>query len=69
MGVLHWTEVLARALSICDIGILKRYCTLFGVPVGAHLSPYAELHLWWFFSAVVVLGGYLLFRWFTARTL
>lgn len=67
MGVITWAEQRTKSLNIWDIGILKIYCVLFGMIVGAYLSSFVRDNVWWFVGVVLVLGGYLGFKWFTAR--
>jgi putative Mn2+ efflux pump MntP len=67
MGVIQWAEQRTKALSIWDIGVVKTYCVLFGIIVGAYLSSFVKQHVWWFAGAVVVLGVGLGYRWFTAE--
>lgn len=66
MGLIQWAESKTKGLTIWDIGVLKIYCVLFGVIVGAIASTFVQKHLWWFVAGVVVLGLGLGFRWFTA---
>jgi putative Mn2+ efflux pump MntP len=66
VGVITWAEQRTQSLNICDIGILKVYCVLFGMIVGAYVASFVKDQLWWFVGAVLVLGGYLGFKWFTA---
>ena len=68
MGVIQWAEKRTEALNIWDIGILKIYCVLFGMIVGAYVSSFVRDNVWWFAGGVLVLGGYLGFKWFTAET-
>ena len=67
MGVIQWAEERAKSLNLWDIGALKIYCVLFGMIVGAYVSSFVRDHVWWFGGAVLILGGYLGIRWFTAR--
>jgi putative Mn2+ efflux pump MntP len=67
MGVIQWAEQRTKALSIWDIGVVKTYCVLFGIIVGAYLSSFVKQHVWWLAGAVVVLGVGLGYRWFTAE--
>ncbi len=67
MGVIQWAEQRTKALSIWDIGVLKTYCVLFGIIVGAYLSSFVKQYVWWFAGAVLVLGVGLGYRWFTAE--
>ncbi len=66
MGMIQWAEKKTRALNIWDIGVLKMYCALFGVIVGAYISAFVQEHVGWFAVTVVILGAVLCFRWFTA---
>ena len=66
MSVFQWTERRSRALTLWDIGVLKIYCVLFGVVVGAYLSTFVRQHVWWFAVPVLILGGGFGYRWFTA---
>ena len=66
MNLIHWAEQRTKALNMWDIGALKIYCVLFGMVVGAYLSSFVRDHVWWFVGVVLVLGGYLGFKWFTA---
>ena len=68
MGLIRWAENRTNALTMWDIGVVKIYCILFGIIVGAFIPTLVREHLWWFGGAVVVLGVGLAFRWFTAGT-
>jgi putative Mn2+ efflux pump MntP len=50
-----------------DIGVLKIYCVLFGMIVGAYVSTFVKGYVWWFVGTVLVLGLCLGYRWFTAE--
>lgn len=67
MGLIQWAEAKTRALNIWDIGILKIYCVLLGMIVGAYLSSFVQQHVAWFVLAVILLGVTVGFRWLTAR--
>ena len=67
MKILRWAERRTRALTIWDIGVVKIYCVLFGMIVGAYLSSFVKQEVWWFGAAVLILGGGLGYRWFTAE--
>ena len=66
MGLIQWVEERTGALGVWDIGVLKIYCVLFGMIVGAYVSTFVREHVWWFVAAVLVLGLGLGTRWFTA---
>ena len=67
MHIIQWAERRTNALTFWDIGVLKIYCVLFGMIVGAYLSSFVRLHVWWFVAAVLVLGGGVGYRSFTAE--
>ena len=67
MGVIQWAEERTKSLNLWDIGVLKIYCVLFGMIVGAYVSSFVRDHVWWLGGGVLILGGYLGIRWFTAR--
>ena len=67
MKIFDWAEERTQALTIWDIGILKAYCGLFGMILGAYLSTFVKAHVWWFVVPVILLGGSLGYRWFTAK--
>jgi uncharacterized membrane protein YoaK (UPF0700 family) len=68
MDLFRWAEEKSQSLTIWDIGVLKIYCVLFGVVVGAYVPTFVRDHVLWFAAAVIVLGGGFGYRWFTART-
>jgi len=53
-------------MTIWDIGVLKVYCVLFGVIVGAYLSSFVRENVVWFVVSVLILGSGVGYRWFTA---
>ena len=67
VGVITWAEQRTKSLNIWDIGILKIYCVLFGMIVGAYVSSFVKDHFWWFAAAVLALGGFVGYRWFTSQ--
>ena len=67
MRIIQWAERRTNALTIWDIGVLKIYCALFGMIVGAYLSSFVKQNVWWFVVVVLVLGGGVGYRSFTAE--
>jgi hypothetical protein len=67
MSVFEWAERNTNAMTIWDMGVLKVYCVLFGIIVGAYLSVFVREHLWWFVVPVLILGGGFGYRWLTAK--
>ena len=66
MGILQWAEKKTKGMTIWDIGVLKVYCVLFGVIVGAYLSSFVRENVLWFVVSVLILGSTVGYRWFTA---
>lgn len=67
MSMISWAEQQTKALSIWDIGVLKIYCVLFGMIVGAYLSSFVQHHVWWFVGGVILFGFGVGYRWFTVK--
>jgi len=67
VGLIQWAEQRTKGLNIWDIGVLKIYCVLFGMIVGAYVSSFVRQQVWWFVGAVLLLGLGVGFRWFTAE--
>ena len=42
MGLIQWAEKRTKALNMWDIGVLKIYCVLFGMIVGAYASSFVR---------------------------
>ena len=66
MDILQWAEKKTKGMTIWDIGVLKVYCVLFGVIVGAYLSSFVRENVVWFVVSVLILGSGVGYRWFTA---
>ena len=67
MRIFDWAEERTRALNMWDIGVLKIYCALFGVIIGAYMAEFVQANVGIFVLAVFVLWGGLAFRWLTAK--
>jgi hypothetical protein len=67
MDLLEWARGKTEAMTIWDIGVLKVYCVLFGMIVGAFLSGLVRENLWYFILPTVFLGLWSGYRWFTAK--
>lgn len=67
MGIMEWAERRTRALSVWDVGLLKICCVLFGIVVGAHMAHFVFHNIWWFAAALVLLGGWVTYRWLSAE--
>ncbi len=67
MTVLGWAEQRTSAMTVWDVGILKIYCVLFGMIVGAYIPTLVTRNVWWLAAAVLILGGRSGYRWLTAK--
>jgi ABC-type uncharacterized transport system permease subunit len=65
MSVVEWAESKSHALSIWDTGLLKTYCVLFGMIVGAYASSFVLTNISWFVVGVLLLGSIYGYRWLT----
>lgn len=54
-------------MTVWDVGILKIYCVLFGMIVGAYIPTLVTRNVWWLAAAVLILGGRSGYRWLTAK--
>jgi hypothetical protein len=68
MNVIRWAETRSHALTIWDTGLLKTFCILFGMILGAYYSSWVMTHLWWVAAGTLILGGAYAVRWFTAES-
>jgi uncharacterized membrane protein YoaK (UPF0700 family) len=69
VGLIQWAEHKTQALSIWDIGVLKIYCVLFGIIVGAYASSFVLEYIAWFVLAVIGFGVALGLRWLSVKPL
>ena len=67
MGIIEWAEERTNDMTVWDVGVLKIYCVLFGVIVGAYIPVFVREHLGWFVIAVLIFGLSTGYRWFTAK--
>ena len=67
MSVMEWADERTHAMTTWDVGVLKVYCVLFGVIVGAYAPSFVTQNVLWFVVAVLLLGGWSGYRWLTAR--
>ncbi len=66
MELIQWADRRTRALGIWDIGVLKIYCVLFGVIIGAFIPTFVRQNIWGFVIPTIVLGLGLGIRFFAA---
>ena len=51
-----------KAQNIWDIGILKIFCTIVGIILGAYSSTFVIQHVWWFVIVAIILFIWLMYR-------
>ena len=66
MGIFKWADEKIKAQTIWDVGILKLFCCLAGLILGAYLSDFVFRFMGWFLAISVLLFIILMFRLFTA---
>ena len=62
MGLLDWVERKIKAQNFWDIGILKIFCTIVGMILGAYVSSFVIQYVWWFVIVGIVLFILLMIR-------
>ena len=67
MSAITWAESRAKAMTIWDIGFLKISSMLFGLIIGAYFASFVIRNVWWFVVVLLVVGGRVGYRWFTAK--
>ena len=66
MSVIQWAEDRTRSMTLLDVGMLKIYCVLFGVIIGAYVPALVTENVWWIAAVVLLLGARGAYRWLTA---
>lgn len=66
MGILEWADRKIKAQNVWDIGILKIFCTIAGMILGAYISAFVIQYLWWFVIVGIVLFIFLMIRFLKA---
>ena len=56
MGIVQWAKERTKNLSMWDISLLKLYCAIFGIVVGAYISDFVKQYVYIFIIAFVLLG-------------
>lgn len=65
MGLLAWKKKMLKKLTIWDMSLVKLYCLLIGIIIGAYIPAFVQQYVIYFASAVVVLLAVLLYRIFS----
>lgn len=67
MSVMTWARTRSEAMTLWDIGVLKIYCALLGIVVGAYAAPFVLRNVTWFVVPLVALSAWGGYRWLTAQ--
>jgi len=59
MSFISWMDQKCRKLNVWDIGVLKTYCLLIGMILGAYLATFVKDYIAIFVGVVVVCGLWL----------
>lgn len=62
MGIIEWANLKVKTQNIWDTGILKIFCTIVGIILGACISNFVIQYVWWFVIIVIVLFIWLMYR-------
>ena len=52
---MKWAEEKTKKLNMWDISVLKTYCVLIGMVIGAFAAGFVKLYVWYFIAVIVVL--------------
>jgi hypothetical protein len=64
MNLFTWAESRIRKFSIWDIAVFKTYLFFLGMIVGAYVSQFVQVNIWYFAVIVVLSLVWLLYRMF-----
>ncbi len=67
MGLFQWADRRVKAQNIWDVGVLKLFCMIVGMVLGAYLSVFVIQYLWWFIIFGTIFFIYLAIRFFTVK--
>lgn len=67
MGIIEWVNLKVKAQNLWDIGILKIFCTIVGIILGAYISNFVKQYAWWFVAISIVLYILLMYRFLKAK--
>jgi len=67
MGIIEWVNLKVKAQNLWDIGILKIFCTIVGIILGAYISNFVKQYVWWFVAISIVLYILLMYRFLKAK--
>lgn len=67
MEIFKWADKKVKGQTIWDVGILKLFCCLVGLILGAYLSAFVLRFMGWFLAISVLLLIILMVRFFTVK--
>ena len=67
MAFFEWADKKVKSRTIWDIGVLKIFCVIVGMIIGAHLSGFVLRYETWFLIAGVLLLIVLVIRFFAGQ--
>ena len=59
---MKWAEGKVKKLTVFDFGIVKLYCALIGIVIGAYIANFVKAAVWYFLAIIVLMLIYLLVR-------
>jgi len=67
MGIIKWVNQKVKAQNLWDVGVLKIFCLIVGMILGAYNSSFVIQYVWWFGVIAIVLLIWLMYRFLKAR--
>ena len=67
MGIIQWANRKIKSYNAWDIGVLKIFCVIAGMILGAYISNFVIQYLWWFIVIGLVLFILLVYKFFKAK--
>ena len=68
MGIIKFLNQKIKSYTVWDIGVLKIFCVIAGMILGAFISSFVKQNLWWLIIIGIVLFIFLLIRFLTAKS-
>ncbi|MCF7861408.1 hypothetical protein K9M79_04095 [Candidatus Woesearchaeota archaeon] len=60
--MIKWAEQKIKNLTIGDFAILKIVLVITGIVIGAYISDFVKLNVWYFIGTFIILYGYIVYR-------
>ena len=65
--LMKWSEKKLKKFDMWDISVLKTYCMLIGIVIGAYISDFVKKYVWVFVIVILVLMTRLLKKMFCKK--